>query len=249
MARLSPLDYGDTHVWIAHVPETFTRSSYVSYMELLNEAEHDRLRKIVHQHRKNEYLTTRALVRTVLSKYTGCHPRSLCFCSTKQGKPELLDAAGATPLRFNLSNTTGLVALIVNLNQSVGVDVEAIRRDISDVSFERWFTPKESSVINASPPSLKQLRFFQFWTLKEAFLKALGTGLTTPLDAFEFEIVEFDQIELSLFDQLRTTPDEWQFSMMRPTDNHILSIAVQNSKSSRSQISVQRIFESNEYIE
>ena len=137
------------------------------------------------QHRR-EYLAGRGLTRHVLAHYTGQAPQDLCFDEGPQGKPALRGRPG---LHFNLSHARGVNVLALSQLGPVGVDIEGVdaRRDIAPL-VQRFFASSEWQAVRSAPAALRQRLAFSLWTLKEALAKALGAGLSMPLDAFAFEI-------------------------------------------------------------
>ena len=95
---------------------------------------------------------------------------------------------GLPPLRFNLSHTTGLVACAVALSDDVGIDIEWNRRPAPIAVARRFFTDAEAAAILSLPSSERDERFFLYWTLKEAYVKAKGVGLLLPFDSFCFHV-------------------------------------------------------------
>jgi 4'-phosphopantetheinyl transferase len=138
----------------------------------------DRCRLAAVRRRK---IGARARLRQVLANYLPCSPIEVLIELGAQGKP-LVEG-----LEFNLSHSDDLAVLAVT-NSPVGIDVEKIRSlDIAGI-VERFFAPSEWQVWQALPPEQQQLAFFRAWTVKEAVLKAIGTGLHTPLAEVVVEI-------------------------------------------------------------
>jgi len=122
-----------------------------------------------------QYAATRSLARVMLSRYAPVAPRDWVFREGPHGKPAIAGPEGAPALRFNLSNTRSLVACAVTLDHEIGVDVEEIDRPGETVTIaERFFSPSEVAALRALPAGEQRERFFEYWTLKEAYIKALG---------------------------------------------------------------------------
>jgi 4'-phosphopantetheinyl transferase len=102
------------------------------------------------------------------------------------GKPSLSKEFHSSQLRFNVSHSGGTVLLAFGLDRELGVDVEQIRPDFATGEVaERFFSAKEVSALRSLPVALQAEAFFNCWTRKEAFIKAIGQGLSCPLDRFE----------------------------------------------------------------
>lgn len=178
-----------------------------------------------------EHLVARALVRTTLSRYADVAPRDWFFRQNQHGRPDVDGPAGAPPLRFNLSHTDGLVACAVVLERELGVDVEDAGRKRSTVEIaDRFFAPSEVAALHALPEALQRERFFAYWTLKEAYIKARGMGLAIPLRHFAFELDRGPEVRIGFEPELEDDPETWQFQRARPTERHHAAIAVRRGR-------------------
>jgi 4'-phosphopantetheinyl transferase len=122
----------------------------------------------------------RACVRSVLAGYLDVKPEALTFVSGPRGKPEL-EAAGRLQFNFSRSGSFGLLA--VTRGRDIGVDVERIepRRALGPIA-DRLFGADEAAALRSMPEATRIRRFFELWTQKEAYAKALGVGLSVPLE-------------------------------------------------------------------
>lgn len=159
---------------------------------LLDPAERERAARFVFPVHSVRFTAGRGLLRRVLSRYLGCSPESLIFEYGSQGKPALGStvATEAPPLSFNLSHCDDLLVIAVTRGRQVGVDVEREREDGLDTAgiAERFFSPFERRALDQLAPADRRRGFFSCWTRKEAFIKALGQGLSIPLDAFDVSV-------------------------------------------------------------
>jgi len=153
---------------------------------LLSDDERARQRSFVSPELQRRFLAARAGLRTLLGRHLDLDPRSLAFATNEFGKPRL---AGAGQRHFNLSHCEERAVLAFSDAAEVGIDLER-DRPIEHVDLaKRYFHPNEVAAITESREKAEQRRaFFLVWTLKEAVVKALGTGLSTPLDSFEVAI-------------------------------------------------------------
>ena len=134
--------------------------------------------------------------------------------------------AGVRNLRFNLSNTTGLVACAVSMDCEIGIDVENITRTVdADAVAPSVFAPAELADFREAGLEDQRERFFSYWTLKESYIKARGMGLSLPLDAFWFELGGTSPL-LCVTDRCPDIPDRWRFYQHAPTDEHMMAVAV-----------------------
>jgi 4'-phosphopantetheinyl transferase len=153
---------------------------------LLSDDERARQRSFISPELRRRFGAARSGLRTLLGRHLDRDPRSLAFATNEFGKPRL---AGDGQVHFNLSHCEERAVLALSNAVEVGIDLER-DRPIEHVDLaKRYFHPNEVADITASRDEAEQRRaFFLVWTLKEAVVKALGTGLSTPLDSFEVAI-------------------------------------------------------------
>ncbi|OFW43348.1 MAG: hypothetical protein A3J29_20235 [Acidobacteria bacterium RIFCSPLOWO2_12_FULL_67_14b] len=200
------------------------------YLSLMSPDEHERMARLVFERDRRRFLLTRALVRTMLSKYAAVAPQDWKFVANVHGRPELLDRPDGVPdLRFNLSHTDGLIACAVTIGREVGVDVEHVGRRITRDVPARFFAPREVAALLAVPEPERHKVFFDYWTLKEAYIKARGFGLALPLADFAFRLSPVSPPEISFEPALPDDPESWQFAQDWPTPVHRLGLAVRRT--------------------
>lgn len=124
----------------------------------------------------------------LLADYAGVAPASLAFAAGPFGKPALTAPPQAAGLHFSVSRSGGVAVLAVARGGRVGVDVAALR-PVPEAALiaRRLFSPAEAAALAALPDTARLAGFYRLWTCKEAVVKALGGGLSIPLDAFEVE--------------------------------------------------------------
>jgi 4'-phosphopantetheinyl transferase len=216
------------HLWYTF-PERLRDPGLVDrYREMLSPEEIARLDRFHFERNRHEYLVAHALVRTALSRYHPTPPADWRFIQNQHGKPDLAESLNGRRLRFNLAHCDGLVACGVVWEKEIGVDAEnAARRGDYAAVAERFFAPAEVSQLRNAPAERRQDLFFQFWTLKEAWIKARGVGLGLPLGDFGFQF-ESGLPQVFFQGALREEdPACWQFAQFRPSDFHLLAAAVE----------------------
>jgi 4'-phosphopantetheinyl transferase len=131
------------------------------------------------------YVVHRALARLILGASIGERPRQLRFQYSEYGKPMLPPGSGAESVRFNLSRSQEVGMVALQLEVDLGIDVEQVRPfpPALDIA-ARFFTPEEHARLCSLPVAELDAAFFSYWTRKEAIVKALGLGLSHPLDRF-----------------------------------------------------------------
>jgi len=223
------LNPGEIHIWAAFPGQIQDKKLLTIYKSMMNQEEKARHKRFHFSKHRHKFLITRALVRTTLSRYWDIDPKNWQFSKNKYGRPEIILPPGMPPVRFNLSHTDGLVVCGIALEYDIGVDVENTGRSsaASDIA-KRYFTSSEVQDIFSVPEEKQAERFFYYWTLKEAYIKARGMGLSLPLEQFSFDISDISEKGLSIsFDpQLKDDPVRWQFWLFKLTPAHCLAVSI-----------------------
>ncbi len=173
------------------------------------------------------YRATRALVRGVLAGVTGQPAAQLAFVQHSHGRPAL--HAGPEGLDFNASRSPGLLALVVTSFASCGVDVEDVTRKADVLGVARAFAPEEQAWLVGQSAEEARRRFFLLWTLKEATLKALGTGLTLSLGACAFQLATGEPPRVRFRPPVREAASDWAFTQLSPDSGHLVAVAVRRA--------------------
>ncbi len=177
----------EAHVWRLSLDEA-SASGLERLEDLLSPAERERARRFRVPADRDRFVLGRGGLRAILGRYTGVEPRTLEFDTGAHGKPGLVGPGSDSGVAFNLSHSDGWALLAFARDRRIGVDVERIR-EVSDGQIaRRFFAPGETAALEASPPEERPSAFFACWTRKEAVAKALGRGLSLPLDDFEVSV-------------------------------------------------------------
>lgn len=220
------LEDSTAHLWLLWSDEVKDARLLEACQALMSADEAAQHRRFVLESSRHQYLLTRALVRTTLSRYAPIAPKEWTFVRNPHGRPDVAGPSTAPPLYFNLSNTSGLIACVVATQAEVGVDVEDMARETETVSIaNRFFSPEEAKALRRTPPERQRERFFTYWTLKEAYIKARGMGLAIPLEQFTFT-VDPDRISIAFDARLADTPHTWQFNLFHPSERHMMATAI-----------------------
>jgi 4'-phosphopantetheinyl transferase len=177
------------HIDLLHTANADAQSRLDAYRALMSADEHERMARFAFERDRRAFVMTRALVRTTLSRYASIAAADWRFIANVHGRPEILDRPPGVPdLRFNLSHTDGLIACAVTVGRDIGVDVEHTGRHLTHDVAARHFAPSEVAALNALSAGDQQKVFFDYWTLKESYIKARGFGLALPLSDFAFKL-------------------------------------------------------------
>lgn len=224
-------------VWHSATYEPADSALMAQCHNILSADERARAARYFFDRDRHTYLAAHALVRTRLSQITGVAPCDWTFVANKYGRPEVAKPAEYVRLRFNLSHTRGLVACALTWQRDVGVDVENLERleGSLDVA-RRFFAPSEVEALGRVAEEDRRRRFFDYWTLKESYIKARGMGLSLPLGQFSFELADEQAIGISFGPEIDDDPQHWEFHASRPTPQHRLALAVRRPPGERLQV-------------
>jgi 4'-phosphopantetheinyl transferase len=190
------LSSGEIHVWSTEDQQIGDESLLALYRSWLSAEETERMARFMFERHRHQYLVTRALLRSTLSQYAPwVAPHQWVFASNAWGKPAIV--APAVPIAFNLSHTEGLVVLALTLENSVGIDVEPRHRVVDLSLADHFFSADEVRYLSSVPAADQASVFISLWTLKEAYIKARGQGLSIPLDSFSFALATPGRIGFS----------------------------------------------------
>lgn len=228
MIEMLPLR--SVHVDLVLTDSAGALAKRAEYLPLMSPEERERMSRLVFERDRQRFLLTRALVRTMLSRYAPVKPADWQFIANVHGRPEILDRpAGVPDLRFNISHTEGLIACAVTIGREVGVDVEHVNRRLTQDVAARFFAPAEVAHLQSLPEDEQARVFFDYWTLKEAYIKARGFGLSLPLADFAFHLAPGAGPAISFEPSLPDDPATWQFLQDWPTPTHRLGLAVRRA--------------------
>lgn len=206
-------------VWIGGTPDDERARAVLSGDELA------RASKFVFDVDRNRYLAGRLALRRLLGRYLDRPPSDVRFAYSSYGKPEL---PGET-LRFNVAHSDDLAIIGLTEQDRLGVDVERIHEpeDVEGLA-SRVFSRRELDVFRALPDASKTQGFFNGWTRKEAFVKALGEGLSHPLDAFDVTLRPGEEPQLIEVGGSPARAAAWSLFDLSPMDGWVGAVAVES---------------------
>lgn len=172
----------DIQIWSTHLD--LGRSIIDKYSQFLTATERQRAAKFINPLHGDRWIVARGCLRQILGQYLDLNPTQIMFTVGAQGKP----AVENHQLQFNLSHSGDRAIYAISAQSSVGIDIESIHPIAAADLVDRFFSPAEQAIFHNLPSDLQQAAFFHAWVQKEAYLKACGTGLYTPLDQIEVSI-------------------------------------------------------------
>lgn len=175
----------DVDVWRIDLPSSWN-DTCDELIGCLDKHEQVRARQTARPEDRAAFVVAHAGLRDILGRCLDVPPRSLRFAAGRHGKPYLADAR----LSFNLSHADGKALVAVSVPGPVGVDIErATGRSFSPLA-DRFFSSREAQAVRTAPDEDRPSQFLAYWTCKESFVKALGLGLSHPLDRFEIRFAD-----------------------------------------------------------
>lgn len=222
------LPVNEVHLYFSQ-PEQISDPALLSrYKSLLTDDELTQMSRLYFARHRHQYLITRALIRTTLSSYFPVEPADWRFGKNGYGKPEINHPDTSWPVCFNLSHCDGLILCGLTREHDIGVDVEDGQRS-TVAAFDRlssYFSAPEIAELAQLPPENQKQRFFDYWTLKESYIKARGMGLAIPLSKFSFRF-EADRLKgFELHPDLGDDADNWQFRRILMTRRYRVALAL-----------------------
>ncbi|XP_071699032.1 uncharacterized protein [Rutidosis leptorrhynchoides] len=246
---LSPLKLPsrmETHLWYVIPNQVKSQSLLTQYVDLLSPFEKERVFSIDRDELRKIALLARVFVRTTISRYqihSNVSPRSLEFKKNAHGKPEVMwqysDEWDPPPLHFNISHTSSLIACGVTIGSPIGIDVEEKKRELKNniIAFaKRYFSCEEVNMLCLiSDPEVRRREFIKLWTLKEAYVKALGRGFSeAPFKTFTIRLRSANQSSedsksvIVPLENPTSLTTNWQFAQVELDGSHYAAICREN---------------------
>jgi 4'-phosphopantetheinyl transferase len=196
------------------------------FWHLLSRDEQQRAERFRFVEHRQRYVVARASLRQLLAERLRIAPWEVELVANDYGKPRLASVHNSAGLDFNLSHSEALAVYAFTTGSSVGVDVELIRRiaDADDLA-KCFFSSSETAALRAFPPDRHSLAFLACWTRKEAFIKAMGFGLSCPLDAFDVTIDPDAPARITRIDERIGDVANWRMQAFTPYPSYIAAVA------------------------
>jgi 4'-phosphopantetheinyl transferase len=196
---------------------------------LLAAAERARADRFHFDRDRQRFIVGRGVLRSILGGYLKIAPDRLTFEYGAQGKPGL-SSSHASALHFNVAHSHELAVYAFALNQAVGIDVEYALRHVSDADqvAQRFFAANEYQTYQALADDEKRPAFFRCWTRKEAYIKAIGTGLSHALDRFEVTLAPDRPPAFLSIDGDPLAAQHWSLIQLEPAADYIGAVAIAN---------------------
>jgi 4'-phosphopantetheinyl transferase len=200
------------------------------FESVLASDEKDRAARFILERRRHSFVVARGVLRCLLGRYLDMHPANIRFNYGSKGKPAVTSTLG---IEFNATHSGELAVFAFTAGCPIGVDLEQIRplSDIQDIA-DRFFCSEEAAELMALPPTEREHAFFRCWTRKEAYIKAIGEGLSAPLDEFR---VTLQPTEPARFVHIsRDTAEAWTLHDLGLASGYAAALAYRDRERSLS---------------
>jgi len=217
----------EVHVWTSELCEDPSPEDIERFEGWLSSEETARYRRYLRSQDRNLFLVAHALLRHTLSRYADAAPAAWRFETGEHGRPEIAGPLAELGLRFNISHSPGLVAVLISDGIDAGIDVELPGRVADPAAVARSvFSAAEIRALEGLDPDDFQTRFYELWTLGEAYIKARGLGLKIPLREFTFSVGRDSDVRIQFEESIQDDAAQWQFRLWRPGERHQGAVAV-----------------------
>jgi 4'-phosphopantetheinyl transferase len=212
-------------IWAASLEQT--PECTAEFLSILSRDEKERAKRFYFERDRNHYIAGRGMLRTLLGNYLETEPARVEFIYGVHGKPALGAPFNGKNFEFNLSHSKDQALYAFNWGQPIGVDIEYVQsmKDMDDFAAQ-FFTHNECKLIHSLSKDQKQETFFKIWTCKEAFLKANGSGLTTPINQVEVSFANEGTISLTSIGADLEQAAYWRLKMFTPIAGYQAALAI-----------------------
>ncbi len=218
------LTHNDVHIWMLDI-ESYGENVN-KFREILSREEQEKAKRFYSSFLQESFIISRGCLRIILSRYLGIKPQKISFIYNQKGKP-LLDREIFPKIEFNLSHKNNYAVYGIS-KEKIGIDLEKIddKVQVENIA-KRFFCEEESHYIINLSSEKKVEYFFKLWTIKEAYLKAIGEGLSAGLDSICLTLDENNQkIKFLKKKKDQEEDNNWQLKTRNLSDNYIMSIAI-----------------------
>ena len=218
------LSIGEIHVWTAHLVDEHRATA--DLLAILSGEESAQAAQFSFERDRMRFIQAHGIVRQILSIYCDADPATLTFARTRHGKPYLIARANGPDLEFSVSRSRNCCMLAVQLDHSIGIDIEKVRDLPQAIDIvQSYFTPVESKALSALRGAARRDAFFALWTHKEAMVKGLGISLAAHLGRIEFDLDPIGGLRLVAWDRDQSVAQKWSVVRLDPAPGYVAAIA------------------------
>ena len=221
-----PLLKNDVHVWRLNLDATPSRMRQLT--KILSADERKKAERFRFDRHQRRYIVSHAILRIILGRfYLDIEPHKLEFGRGDYGKPHVANRFPERKLCFNIASSNELAMYAVTRNDEIGIDVE-FERELSDAAeiAAHYFSSGEIAALQSLPAETRQKGFYNCWTRKEAFIKAIGQGLSFPLNNFEVSLAPEESARIISIEGDPVKTKQWTLVSLEPAQGYIAALAV-----------------------
>ena len=219
------INNSEVHVWQATLKNPSVLPGDIS--DFLSPFELERANKLKFPHDQEQFIVRHYLLRIILSKYCECHPKEIRFRYNSYKKP-YIDLPEFNEINFNMSSSADLIIIGLCRKTDIGIDIEKVQEieNIEQIAQEN-FSHQELTYFNCD--SDRTAAFYNIWTRKEAFIKAIGKGFYFPLKSFYCEISSSGGFENITIPEHPVESKLWKTKALKAADGYVASLAIKST--------------------
>ena len=225
---LPTLNENRVHLWRARLDVTDLEIARLA--TVLSPDEEARANRFRFARHRRRFVVARGILRRLLGNYLNVEPKDLQFVYGDRGKPQLKDLHETISLQFNVSHSHEYALYGFTHHYPIGVDIEYLREmpDLMRIA-RRFFSHQEYELLNEASEEARSKLFFQLWTAKEAYLKAIGTGIAGSLADIDLAVDEVLSPRLLAVKGNKLTAAKWSLYSCIPVAGYIASVAIETA--------------------
>jgi 4'-phosphopantetheinyl transferase len=219
------LGENEAHIWRIDFSDWQGRED--AFVSILTSDESERASRFRLLHDRQRFILRHGLLRTILSGYLGMPSASLRFDYSSYGKPDLHTDYHKNALHFNMSHSHQMALIAVASHEHIGVDIEYVRSDFDHQRIAtQFFSIDEQEQLRRVAAAERARAFFMCWTRKEAYIKALGMGLSLPLDQFDVSLHPAQPAKLLAARNDLPGPEHWSLYHLEPARDYAAALCL-----------------------
>lgn len=220
------INSNEVHVWRVFLD--VTKIEFESLLGFLSVDELARAGRFHFERDQRRFIVARGILRKILGGYLNKPPGKICFEYSSHGKPMLAPNPGDDSICFNLSHSGAFALYAVTRNKKVGIDIESIRDNVSvEQVAQQFFSQNEINSLEKIDINKRSGLFFQYWTRKEAFLKASGEGISFPMEQCDVSLISGSGLSPITLSGNNREDSCWYVQDLYPGEGYAAAIAVE----------------------
>ena len=221
--REIPID--EAHIWVIDLDLSGYQVDY--HCKVLSPEERERAARFHFQRHRRRYIVSQGVMRRILSHYLDEDPSELVYEIGSHGKPALGGRHKEAGLQFNLTHSHEIALFVLVREVEIGIDVEFVREiDDLDGIAGRFFSVSEQADYFSLPKDQRAQGFYNCWTRKEAFIKAIGDGLSYPLEKFDVTLIPGERAQLLRIEDNPVEASHWTLEAFQPEPGYTGAVAL-----------------------